>query len=645
MPTGAGKSLCFQLPALFSTHQLTIIVSPLLSLIHDQARRLIDLGAKVAQLSAQAAPASSRRTSHGSGPRSSRHRGSASSGSAGDRSSSSGEDAATIPGLVTGETAISQLEAAALGCNAADPLPFNVAFVTPEKLANSARVAQALSGLYRQSRIARLVVDEAHCVSTWGHDYRPDYIRLGGVRDILPRVPLVALTATASPLVRADICRVLGISREGWTRATVSSSSSDAATQSRLAGVCFRRSANRRNLTFSVVRMPPKTGEGEAIARLIKRKFSRQCGIVYCLSKRDTEQISAHLSTQGISSRHYHAGLGPEERQRAQNAWQTGKVSVICATISFGMGIDRANVRFVIHAALPKSIEGLYQESGRAGRDGLPAECIVLYRAGVKMRLERLAQLPSDSPQRKSLYGALLYAETGLCRRAALLAFFGEDLDSIAKFEGLGSTASACSGCDNCAARGLIPTRAITTEADLVAIEAPAATTRCASVYTVDLSLLVRAAIAHLAAVVGPPSTNGCEETAGVTWAQALPSLKAALVDAAATVFRSSLASSSVGVGGPDAGFGVTSAMPKQVQNSAVPSVAEMSLLRAMLFSFDLLTESTTVKSSGAVISHLRLRPLAYRLLDRTLPGDAEGVRAWLRRRRLSAVDAVVTWK
>lgn len=227
-------------------------------------------------------------------------------------------------------------------------------YITPEKIMASNKLQSIFDMLANKKCLARFVIDEAHCVSHWGHDFRPDYKKLSLLRERYPSVPIMALTATATPRVRSDILAQLNLKHCKW----------------------FLCSFNRPNLKYIVT--PKTTSTMEDIMQVI-RKNQNASGIIYCLSRNDCDTMAAKLCTQGIRAASYHAGLSDTTRENVQKDWISEKFKVICATIAFGMGIDKPDVRFVLHYSIPKSIEGYYQESGRAGRDGEPSECILYY--------------------------------------------------------------------------------------------------------------------------------------------------------------------------------------------------------------------------------------------------------------------------
>lgn len=239
-----------------------------------------------------------------------------------------------------------------LQCN---PPTIKLLYITPEKIFASNKMQDMLDTLAERKYLARFVIDEAHCVSQWGHDFRPDYKKLHVLRERYANVPIMALTATATPRVRKDILAQLNLKHCKW----------------------FLCSFNRPNLKY-VVKAKKGGNTMDDILQIIQ-KFRTASGIIYCLSRNDCDKMAANLCGQGVRASSYHAGLSDTIRENVQKDWITGKFKVICATIAFGMGIDKPDVRYVLHYSIPKSIEGYYQESGRAGRDGLPSVCILYY--------------------------------------------------------------------------------------------------------------------------------------------------------------------------------------------------------------------------------------------------------------------------
>ncbi len=357
MPTGGGKSLCFQLPALVRDG-LTIVVSPLISLMKDQVDALQTSGIPATFLN----------------------------------STLEREDAkARWRGLHRGE--------------------YRMLYVAPERLMLETFLERALNW-----NIAQIAIDEAHCISEWGHDFRPEYRELKNLRQHFPDAPVMALTATATERVRADIIKQLQLRDPR----------------------CYVASFNRPNLIYRVV---PKSGPYEQLLAFIRSRPT-ESGIIYCASRKSAESLARNLDEDGVSAKPYHAGLTPAERTKNQEFFLRDDLRVITATIAFGMGINKPNVRFVMHYDLPKNLESYYQETGRAGRDGLPSECVLLFSASDVAKQIHFIDEKSESEARiarAQLQQMVHYAETRECRRATLLRYFGEDYSK-----------PSCEGCDNC---------------------------------------------------------------------------------------------------------------------------------------------------------------------------------------------------
>jgi ATP-dependent DNA helicase RecQ len=347
MPTGGGKSLCYQIPALLR-RGVGVVVSPLIALMADQVAALRQLGIAAAYLNSTLSPE---------------------------------EQAATETALLNGE--------------------LSLVYIAPERLMQPRTLA-----LLQRCALALIAIDEAHCVSQWGHDFRPEYLRLAELTAAFPTVPRIALTATAEPRTRGEILERLSLT--------------DAA--------CFVHSFDRPNIRY---RVAERGNAKSQLLQLLRGSHAGESGIVYCLSRRKTEDTAAWLRAQGIDAMAYHAGLDGEIRAVNQRRFQRGEGVVMVATVAFGMGIDKPDVRFVAHLDLPATLEAYYQETGRAGRDGEPAEAWMLYGLNDVVQRRRMIEESTAPEERKrverhKLDAMLAYCELTSCRRVHLLNYFGE---------------------------------------------------------------------------------------------------------------------------------------------------------------------------------------------------------------------------
>ena len=357
MPTGGGKSLCYQLPAL-KFKGITLVISPLIALMKDQVDSLKNNGIAAAFLNSSLSALAIQKTQQD---------------------------------LLSGE--------------------IKILYIAPERLALS-----AFQSLLQKLEISLIAIDEAHCISQWGHDFRPDYRNLKNLKINFPDVPIIALTATATQKVREDIIHQLELK--------------DAQV--------FVASFNRENLQLRVMK---KKNTYDKLVKILQ-KYKGESVIIYCLSRKNTEEIASNLNKEGFLALPYHAGLNALTRQKTQEKFITDKVDIITATIAFGMGIDKPDVRLIIHYSLPQSLEGYYQEVGRAGRDSLASECVLFYSyadiIGLEFIFKDIRDPKEEMNKRKQLQEVSNYAESRICRKKYLLQYFGEELEKD------------CGNCDVC---------------------------------------------------------------------------------------------------------------------------------------------------------------------------------------------------
>ncbi|WP_321430187.1 DNA helicase RecQ [uncultured Methanolobus sp.] len=347
MPTGGGKSLCYQLPALLKDG-ITVVVSPLISLMKDQVDSLKENGIDAAYLNSTLKPAQSRRI---------------------------------YDELKRGE--------------------IKILYLAPERLTLSGTVT-----LLKSLDVSLFAIDESHCISEWGHDFRPEYRKLSMLKKKFPGIPIIALTATATPKVREDTIKQLGIGNCG----------------------IYVASFNRQNLFY---RVRAKKDTYNNLLQYLRKKKG-ESGIIYCQSRRTVDSLTKKLRKDGFNALSYHAGLSDSQRAKNQEMFIKDRADIVVATIAFGMGIDKPNVRFVIHYDLPKNLEGYYQETGRGGRDGLECECVLFFSRGDKYKIEYFIKQKGKKEERdiaiKQLNEMVDYCESNICRRKVLLRYFGEEI-------------------------------------------------------------------------------------------------------------------------------------------------------------------------------------------------------------------------
>ena len=358
MPTGGGKSICFQLPALLLSG-ITLVISPLIALMRDQVDGLRVNGIEAAYIN-------------------------------------------STQNLMEQDEIFQRLRNGQL----------KIVYVAPEKLFSD----QRFGALMRSGNVSLIAVDEAHCVSQWGHDFRPEYAALGKFREEFPNIPVLALTATADKLTQKDIIRQLSLKEYA----------------------VFENSFDRPNIFYDITH---KQGWQDLLQQFLRER-KEESGIIYCLSRNGTETLAEQLCRNGFVAEAYHAGLSAEERNERQDRFLRDETRIMVATIAFGMGIDKSNVRFVVHTDLPRSIEGYYQETGRAGRDGLDSRALLFYSSGDTIKLKNLMRIDGNEEQTRIQHQKLdrmaSLCEGTICRRKYLLNYFGEE------------TIERCENCDAC---------------------------------------------------------------------------------------------------------------------------------------------------------------------------------------------------
>ena len=364
LPTGGGKSLCYQLPALLRPG-LTVVISPLIALMKDQVDSLLEMDIPATFLN----------------------------------SSLSAEEAKTRwKNLHRGN--------------------YKILYLAPERI-----MTPGMLETLKTLNLGLVAVDEAHCISDWGHDFRPEYRALSTFRELFPEVPIAAFTATATSRVKDDILHLLRLKKPN----------------------CYVASFNRPNLSYRIL---PRSNPLKQICEIVS-EHKGESGIIYCMTRNRTEELAEALSEKGIPALAYHAGLNAKERASRQEQFLKDEVQVMVATVAFGMGVDKPDVRFVLHHDLPKNLEGYYQETGRAGRDGLPSECVLLYSSADAAKIRHfIDEMPSESERElaaRHLNRLIDFCESAECRRLAILRYFGETYTGAE-----GETLLSCGACDNC---------------------------------------------------------------------------------------------------------------------------------------------------------------------------------------------------
>ncbi|MCG8306760.1 MAG: RecQ family ATP-dependent DNA helicase, partial [Cytophagales bacterium] len=360
MPTGGGKSLCYQIPALMATG-LTLVISPLIALMKDQVEALKQHGIGAAFIN-------------------------------------------STQDYQEQEVILQQIQRGEI----------KLLYVAPERLFSD---NVSFVGFLKKQDISLVAIDEAHCISQWGHDFRPEYLKLGGLKVLLEQeFPVMALTATADKQTRQDIVEKLGLANPA----------------------IFISSFNRENIQYHIL---SKTQQYERLVKFLNQ-HKEESGIIYCLSRKSTEQLAERLAYEGFSAKPYHAGLDTALKNEHQEAFIRDDIKIIVATIAFGMGIDKSNVRYVVHMDLPKNIESYYQETGRAGRDGLPSRAVLFYSYGDVVRLRYFISVEGNEEQTQIMSEKLdtmaRFCEITTCRRQFLLRYFDEDFPDN------------CGACDTC---------------------------------------------------------------------------------------------------------------------------------------------------------------------------------------------------